>query len=134
MWFILIFILFFLSFLEGITTLPLVLIVLLCLYIVFKRPMLFALAFFTGLFLDLFLLRTLGQTSLFFLIFLILVLLYERKFEIRTVPFVFVASFLGSLFYLLTYGSDYVFAQALVSSVIAVLLFQFVIPRVKMSS
>jgi len=134
MWFILILILFFLSFLETITTLPLVLIVLLYLAIIFKRPMLFALAFFSGLFLDLFLLRILGQSSLFFAIFLVIVLLYERKFEIKTLPFVFIASFLGALFYLLTYGNDYIFVQALVSSVIAVLLFQFVILRIKMSS
>lgn len=133
MWFILIFILFFLSFLEAITTLPLVLIVILCLYIVFKMPMLFTLAFFTGLILDVFLVRTLGQTSLFFLIFLILVLLYERKFEIKTNPFVFAGSFLGALLYLLVFGYNYVFAQAAVSSVIAVLLFHF-FSKFKMSS
>ena len=131
MWLILIFILFFLSFIEAVTTLPLVLIVLLCLYIVFERPMVFALAFFTGLFLDLFLVRFLGQTSLFFVIFLITVLLYEKKFEIKTKPFVFFAGFLGSLLYLLIYSNDYVFGQALVSSVIALLLFQFLIRNLK---
>ena len=127
MWFILVLILFFLSFLEAITTLPLVLIVLLCLTIVFKRSMLFALAFFTGLFLDIFQLRNLGQTSLFFLIFLVIVLLYERKFEIKTKPFVFISTFVGALFYLLLFNYDYVLAQALVSSVLAVLTFKYLI-------
>jgi len=134
MWFILVLILFFLSFLEAITTLPLVLIVLLCLTIVFKRSMLFALAFFTGLFLDIFQLRNLGQTSLFFLIFLVIVLLYERKFEIKTKPFVFISTFVGALFYLLLFNYEYVLAQAFASSIIAVLLFNglvILLPKLK---
>lgn len=123
MWIILTLILFFATILETITTIPLALIVLLCLYIVFEKPTLFILAFFSGLFLDLFLLRILGQSSLFFVLFLIVVFMYERRFEIKTLPFVFIASFLGALFYLLTYGNNYVLGQTLVSSVIAVLLF-----------
>lgn len=134
MWFILIFILIFAVVLETITTLPLVLIVLLYLAIIFKRPMLFALAFFSGLFLDLFLLRILGQSSLFFIVFLIIVLLYERKFEIKTKPFVFLSTFVGTLFYLLLSNYDYVFAQALVSSVIAVLLFKVLSVKLKVQS
>jgi cell shape-determining protein MreD len=123
MWIILILILFFAAIFEAIITIPLVLIVLLCLYIVFERTWIFALAFFMGLLLDIFQLRSLGQTSLFFLTFLIIVLLYERKFEIKTKPFVFLSTFVGTLFYLLLFGYDYVFVQALVSSVIGVLLF-----------
>jgi len=129
MWFILGLIFFFLSFLEAITTLPLVLIVLLCMYIVFEGPWIFALAFFVGLILDLLQLRHLGQTSLFFAIFLIVVFMYERRFEIKTLPFVFIASFLGALFYLLIYSNDYIFVQALVSSAIAVLLFKLLSRR-----
>jgi len=134
MWFILILILFFLSFLEAITTIPLVLIVLLCLAVVFEGPWIFALAFFMGLFLDVFQLRNLGQTSLFFIVFLIIVLLYERKFEIKTKPFVFLSTFVGTLFYLLLFNYEYVFGQALVSSIIAVLLFNglvILIPKFK---
>ena len=82
MWFILILILFFLSFLETITTLPLVLIVLLCFSVVFKKPWVFVLAFFMGLILDLLQLRHLGQTSLFFIVFLIVVFMYDRRFKI----------------------------------------------------
>jgi len=127
MWFILVLMLFFATILEAITTLPLVLIVLLCLTIVFKKSWIFALAFFMGLFLDLFQLRNLGQTSLFFIVFLIIVLLYERKFEIKTKPFVFISTFIGTLFYLLVYSNDYIFVQALVSALIAVLIFKFLI-------
>ncbi|OGH29824.1 MAG: hypothetical protein A3B41_04030 [Candidatus Levybacteria bacterium RIFCSPLOWO2_01_FULL_37_26] len=127
MWFILVLIFFFLSVLEAITTLPLVFILLLCLYIVFERTWIFTIAFFTGLFLDLYLVRTLGQTSLYFLVFLIVILLYERKFEIKTKPFVFFVSFLGSLGYLLIFRYDYIFWQAVASAIIAVLIFQFLI-------
>ena len=134
MWFILILILFFAIALETITTLPLVLIVLLCFAVVFEKIWIFPLAFFMGLFLDVFQLRNLGQTSLFFVIFLVIVLLYERKFEIKTKPFVFLSAFVGTFFYLLLFDYDYVLAQAFASSIIAVLLFQFVIPKVKMSS
>ena len=131
---ILIFILFFATILEAITTLPLVLIVLICLAVVFEKTWIFALAFFMGLILDLFQLRHLGQTSLFFVMFLVTVLLYERKFEIKTKPFIFLSTFAGTFVYLLIFGYNYVFAQALASSVIAVLLFKLISYRVKMSS
>ena len=134
MWFILVLMLFFATILEAITTLPLVLIVLLCLTIVFKRSWIFALAFFMGLFLDLFQLRNLGQTSLFFIVFLIIVLLYERKFEIKTKPFVFLSTFVGTLFYLLLFNYDYVLAQALVSAIVAILLFKALSAKRKVQS
>ena len=124
MWFILVLILFFATILEAITTLPLVLIVLLCLAVIFEKTWIFALAFFMGLLLDLFQLRNLGQTSLFFIVFLIIVWLYEGKFEIKTNPFVFLSTFVGTFFYLIFFGYNYVFGQALVSSIIAVLLFK----------
>ncbi len=124
MWFILVLILFFAIILEAITTLPLILIVLLCLTIVFKRSWIFGLAFFMGLFLDLYLVRNPGQTSLFFIVFLIIVLLYERKFEIKTKPFVFLSTFVGTLFYLLLFNYDYIFAQAFASSIVSLLLFR----------
>lgn len=124
MWIILIF-LFLASIVFGaLTTLPLVVIVLLCLTVIFKRPWIFALAFFAGLFLDLYFVRVFGESSVFFLIFIFLLFLYERKFEIQTVPFVIFAAFLGSLAYLLIFDNNYAFEQAVVSSIIAVSLFK----------
>lgn len=133
MWIVLIFILILTTILEAITTIPLVLIALLCLTVIFEKTWIFAVAFFMGLILDLFQLRGLGQTSLYFIIFLIVVLLYEKKFEIKTKPFVFLSTFAGAFFYLLFFGYDYVFIQALVSAVIEVLLFHF-FSMFKMSS
>lgn len=90
-----------------------------------SKTWIFFLAFFMGIILDLMLFRFLGATSLFLTTFLFLIFLYEKKFEIYTLPFVFVASFMGSALYLMIFGYNYVLQQALVGSLIAVLLFAF---------
>jgi hypothetical protein len=134
MWFILTLILLLAIVFGAITTLPLVLIMLLCLAVVFKRSWIFALAFFTGLFLDIFLVRPLGESSIFFLFFILMLFLYEKKFEIQTMHFVFLSSFFGTLFYLLIFGYNHVFAQALISSLMAVLLFKALSAKRKVQS
>jgi len=113
--------------LSTITTLPFILIVLLCFSVVFKTRWIFVLAFFAGLYLDIIFVRILGQSSIFFIIFIFLLFLYERKFEIQSIPFVFFASFLGSAGYLFMVNSNYIFMQAVVSSIFAVLIFKFLI-------
>src|SRR4051812_14231819 len=98
--------------LEGtITTLPLVLVCLLCLGISRRDVVTFFIAFFVGFFLDVFTLHPIGKTSLFFVIFLFLVSLYQRKYEINSVPFVIVASFIGSLLFLWVFGQKNIFFQ-----------------------
>lgn len=105
--------------LEGmITTLPVTLIALIILLLQKREYWIFFLAFGSGLLLDLFTLQSLGLTSIFFVIFLFALLLYERKYEIQTLPFVVVSSFFGSLMYLLIMRSDMVFWQSFMSSVI----------------
>lgn len=123
---IILFLLLFLSiFLQAsITTIPIVLDVLLIFYILKRKPWVFVAAFVSGFFLDLLTVRTLGQSSLFFLIFLFVVSLYERKFEIVSGYFVFFSSFLGSLFFLKISGYDYIFQQALISAIFSTLLFK----------
>src|SRR5258708_2181014 len=99
-------ILLFLSvFLEGtVTNLPLVVVCLLCLNILQRDPLIFIYTFLAGIFLDAFALRVLGMTSIYLLIVVFLIFLYQRKYEINTYPFVLIASFLGSLVYLLLFG------------------------------
>lgn len=117
--------LFFAILLEAsITTVPLVLDILLVLYILKRKPWVFAAAFISGIFLDLFLVRTLGQSSVFFLIFLFIISLYGRKFEIVSSYFVLFSSFVGSLLFLKIFGYDYVFQQALISAIFSTLLFK----------
>lgn len=104
---------------SSLTTLPLVLLALLCLAVARRKPWIFVLAFLTGIGLDILLVRTVGLSSLFFLIFLFIILLYERKYEIRTLPFVMITSFVGTLFYGLLFTLPSLFLQSVLSSLVA---------------
>lgn len=109
---------------SSITTIPIVLSIILILYIFTKSPWVFLAAFISGLFLDIFSVRTLGQTSLFLITFLFIITLYERKFEIATNYFVLFSSFFGSLIFLIIFGYNYAFPAALASSIFAFLTFR----------
>ena len=110
--------------LEGtVTVLPLVFICLLCMTIVTRDSFIFLPAFIAGILLDAFALRPIGETSIFLLLAVFVMLLYQRKYEINSYPFVFMASFIGSLLFLILFGYSGAFVQAIVSAVIAVLLF-----------
>jgi cell shape-determining protein MreD len=110
--------------LEGtVTTIPLVVVVLLCLTVMKRGGIVFLLAFFSGILLDIMTLHTLGQSSLFFTVMIFLVFLYQRKYEIHSYPFIVFSSFFGSLFFLLFFGYGSWFVQSLISAVIAVILF-----------
>jgi len=111
-------------FLEGtVTTLPLVLIYLLCLTIAKRDAVVFPVAFGAGLFLDLLAARTLGLSSIFFILFVFLILLYQRKYEINSYPFVLFASFTGSCIYSVFFGHGGWFLQSLINSFIALVIF-----------
>jgi hypothetical protein len=123
----LIFLLLFSIILEGtITALPLVLICLICMTIVLRDSSIFLLAFLAGILLDAFALRSLGGTSIFLLFMVFLILLYQRKYEINTYPFVLIASFVGSFLYLMIFGYNEALLFAFVSTVVAVLLFMVI--------
>ena len=111
-------------FFEGaVTTLPLILIFLLCATILRKEHSLFPIAFFAGLLLDLLQVRPVGSTSIYFVICLFLVLLYQRKYEIDSYPFVAASGFLASFGFLLFFGGGNIFLQSVLSSCFAVLLY-----------
>ncbi|MBI2049575.1 hypothetical protein HYT32_01590 [Candidatus Roizmanbacteria bacterium] len=111
--------------LSSLTTLPIIVVLVLYFTIVFKRSWVFIVAILGGLFIDHFMLMDLGATSLFLVTLTFMVFLYQRKFEIQTAPFVAIASFIGSVIYLKVFGHNYVLMQALVASLLAVLLFKF---------
>lgn len=118
------FIYFFFILIEGtLTTLPIVLLLLLNTGVFVKKAWILAVAFLSGLALDILSLNTLSKTSLFFVIFTFILFMYDRKFEIQTYPFVFVASFLGSFLYLLIFGQNNILIQSFLSSIIGALLF-----------
>ena len=121
------FILFFLLIivLNSLTTIPFSIAAIAVSTVLFKKSWVFFAAFILGLFLDLFLLRPLAQTSLFFVLFVFIIWLYERKFETQTFAFVFAATFLESLIYLMIFGYQMIFLQAFINALLAVLFFKF---------
>ena len=121
-------ILFFLSLmLIGITTVPVFISLIVVCAVIFKRSWLFFLAAVIGFFLDLFLLRLLGQTGLFLAVFVLLIFLYERKFETQTLSFVLLSSFLGSFFYLWLFKYQMVLLQSLITALLSVLIFYVIL-------
>jgi len=110
---------------SGITSVPFLVGLLAVQTILLKKPWVFFLAFGLGLFLDLIMIRPLGYTSLILTIFVFLIRLYERKFEIQTVTFLFISTLLGSMAYLKIFGYQQIFWQSLINSLLAVLFFKF---------
>lgn len=118
--------LFVLAVLEGsFISLPFIFLFLLFLSLKNRTSWVFAVAFIAGILLDAFYLRTLGQTSIFFLLFLFAVMLYEKKFEIENLSFVVVVSFIGSFIYFSFFANTFVIQKALFTSLIAFLLSKY---------
>lgn len=117
--------LFFVSLLlEGtVTTLPLVLLFLLALGIARQDEAVFILAVLAGILLDILALRPVGITGIFYVVFLFLMLLYDRKYEIHSLPFMAVSSFLGSFVYLLLFVRQEIFLQSVISVFLGVIIF-----------
>lgn len=87
-----------------------------------KKFLVFPLAFFSGLILDSLRLRSLGITSIFFLVFLFALFSYSRKFEIDNIPFIFVSSFVGSMVLFLILGDSGILFKSLLVSIFTVLI------------
>ena len=110
---------------EGmITSLPLVLIFLLCLMVMKRAEWIFLLALASGIVLDMVRIRPIGTTSILLILFVFLVLLYERKYETATIPFVAGATLIGSFIFLRALGYPSIL-ESLTSCIIAVTAFIF---------
>jgi len=110
---------------SSITTIPLTLLFFLLLTVFYRSEAIFVLAFFSGLFLDALLLNNIGLTSLYSLIFLFLVFLYERKYELLSYQFVAFASFFGSAGYLFLFRSSHILLTSITSSMICICIYFF---------
>ncbi len=111
--------------LEGtLTTAPLVINFLIILYVITRRNFVFGLALTLGIFLDLIAVRTIGISSLLFLFFIFLIILYERKFEIQTMQFIFLCSFIAtSIMFIFNYHYLFVF-QAFLIAILTTFIFK----------
>jgi hypothetical protein len=118
------FIFFIFLWLEAtVTTVPLLLIFMTVVLVLRRRLWVFGLAFLGGLILDALKVHELGGMSIFFVVWLFFILLYERKYEIATVQFVFVSLFFGSLLYLWIFGYSDLFLQSIGAALIGVIIF-----------
>ena len=108
---------------SSITTIPLTLLVVFIAAVVIRKNEVFAYAFLAGLFLDLLTFRPIGISSLYFVTFVFVIFLYQRKFEIETLTFVSIFSFLGSWGYLFLEGTRFALAQSLFAAVVAAISF-----------
>ena len=113
------------------TTVPLVYVFLLTFFIRTKSVVVFFLAFFLGILLDILSLRPYGQTSMTYLFVFFLVLLYERKYELITIHFVFLSSFFGALILLFLNGYSSLFIQSVLTAIIGIVFFS-ILNRMKL--
>lgn len=102
---------------ASLTTIPFVFLVLLVFMVLSKGNWLFGFGFIFGILLDLVSFRTLGISSVFFVLYLFLIIIYQSKFEIETAFFVLVSAFLGSFIYLFITGvNESLIIQAVLSA------------------
>ncbi|HZJ18568.1 MAG TPA: hypothetical protein VFD45_03050 [Patescibacteria group bacterium] len=106
------------------TSIPLILIMLLNLFIFSKKEWVFILAFIVGILFDILALRPIGFSSIFYISSLFLISLYERKFETTTIYFVFIMSVILSAIYLVLF-SRFSILESIFSGVLGALVFLF---------
>ncbi|MBP9716858.1 MAG: hypothetical protein KBD51_02840 [Candidatus Levybacteria bacterium] len=111
-------------FLEStIITVPLTLLIIIFTAVIFKNNDVFYLAFLSGLLLDILTLGTIGLTSAFFVLFVMLIFLYQKKFEIESLSFITISSFSGSVIYLFLTSSSNLIPQAMLATFIMFMSF-----------
>lgn len=124
-----------LSLQAEVTILPIAFVVLLVWTIEKKSILPLFLTLVIGLFLDIVFLRILGSTSMYFLLILLLVFLYEKKFEVASIPFIVLVSFFATFFYFAIFFQLFLPFQAVVCAGFALILFlgmrYFSIPKKK---
>ncbi len=111
---------------ATLTSLPITLLYSLILLVLSKNTTIFLFAFLAGLLLDIATVRAIGTTSLFFTAFFLLVFLYDRKYEIRTMPFVLFSSFFGVYLYTKLFGHEHALLQGVFGMILAGILFKVV--------
>lgn len=87
-----------------------------------KGNWIFPAAFLLGIALDLLYFKTLGLTSLFFLLFTFAIYTYERKFETDNVSFIFISTFIGSMILFLLLGENRIILKSFLTAIFSVLV------------
>lgn len=113
--------------LQGtVTSLPLVLLILIVSAVKIRSSNVFFLAFVSGIVLDIILVHPLGVSSIFFLSVLLVIFLYERKYELSSLIFVLSVTAVMSLVSGFLFPTPQLFLQVILSVVINGLLFSMI--------
>ena len=112
--------LFIATYLEGtLTTVPLVLAIAIPYAVSTREESIFFAVFLSGIFLDLLSGQTIGYSSFYLLCSIFALLLYQRKYEIASYPFIALSTAVLSVLYLLIFVHTHIFLQTFTSVVIA---------------
>lgn len=102
---------------------PLVLGMLIVLTVLYKQQWVMVVACISGILLDILTFHFVGSSSLFFLVVLELVFLYQRKFEIDSPIFVGICVFVASLLYGAVFIHRYSFFSAILTAVVITIMY-----------
>ena len=108
---------------STLVALPVTLAVIVFAAIVTQGKSIFLLAFIAGLLLDILALRTIGVSSLVFVVLIFLIYQYSGKFEIKTLNFFAVFIFFSSLSYLFIINGGNIFLESILLTLISVVSF-----------
>lgn len=103
---------------ATIITLPITFLIIIFAAVTLKNNDVFLLAFLNGLLLDVLTLGTIGLTSAFFVLFVMLIFLYQKKFEIESLNFITLSAFCGSVIYLFLTHSNHLISEAILATFI----------------
>lgn len=93
-------------------------------YVLFRNSWVFVGALGAGFMMDILSIDHLGSSSMYLLVFLLFIFVYERKFEIQTREFVFLTALIGSIGYLLVVKGEIATLSGLLSALVAVSVFE----------
>ncbi|MBP6882020.1 MAG: hypothetical protein KBC15_00510 [Candidatus Levybacteria bacterium] len=108
---------------TSVSSLPLVLLFLIIVTVWRKSAHMLLLAFFSGLILDVLLVRNIGTTSIFFLVMIAGMILYQKKYELRSPFFVIPFSMVASMLYVVLFPVPQAFLHVVFSTLLAAILF-----------
>lgn len=108
---------------TTIIDLPFVLLWILLFVVLTREEWVFIIAIVAGFILDSLHLTVFGLHAIFFVGFCLFVFLYEQKFELQSMSFVLAMSCIGSILYLLLFGSTNFVLQVIFTSFLGVAFF-----------
>lgn len=112
------------AFLEALVIkIPFVWILLLISLIFVHKQWILILSIPSGILLDSFTFRMVGESSLFFALMMAFFFAYGKKFELQSIGFVLAGSAISTFCYFLVFGSDQLVFQTILSVGVAVVLF-----------